>query len=219
MSKLLYNVGAFVGLSGTGVLYLGQTDAGAKFLFSLNEHDGNESTPPIPAFISVSSVLNAIKSGVAGTQIARVIKFADLAETAPVGMADSNGVIQITNAPGTAGSAAFPRVSTGSITIFAIKGSDVTTPPTDKTIVTAGTVDAWEAGTILDVSNLNTVDTDGDGIPDAPAPAADTSFTGKLADFAKENPYTVIGLAIAITILIVLLYQYFFQKKKGKKRR
>lgn len=220
MSKLKYNVGSFVGLSGTGVLYLGVTDAGRQFLFTLNEHDGNESTAPIPAFISRSSIVNEIQSGVTGTKIARVVNFADLAETAPDGMADSNGVIQITNAPGTAGTTAFPRLFSGSITMFAIKGSDVTTPPTDKNIVTAATLADWEAGTILDGSNLNTVDTDGDGVPDAPAPAAaDTSFTGKLADFAKENPYTVIGLAIAITILIVLLYQYFFQKKKGKKRR
>lgn len=217
MAKLKYNVGAFVGFSGTGVLYLGVTDAGREFFYTLNDHDGNSGTAPIPAFISRSSVINAIQAGVAGTQLARVVNYANLLETAPDGLADSNGLIAITNAPATAGTAGYPRVWDGSITMFAIKGSDVTTVPTDKNIVTSATLSDWMSGVTTDAT-ANTTDTNGDGIPDTPAPAA-TGFTAKLADFAKENPYTVIGLAIAITILIVLLYQQYFAKKKGKRGR
>ncbi|MFN8349418.1 MAG: hypothetical protein U0X91_30735 [Spirosomataceae bacterium] len=217
MAKLKYNVGAFVGLSGTGVLYLGTTDAGRDFLFTLDDHDGNSGTAPRPAFISRSTLVNAIQAGVAGTQLARIVSYSNLLETAPDGLIDSNGLITITNAPGTAGTAAYPRLWDASITMFGIKGSDVTTVPTDKNIVTAATLADWQAG-ITTAATSSTTDTNGDGIPDTTVPATSTTFSAKLADFAKENPYTVIGLAIAITILLVLLYQYF-TKKKGKRRR
>ncbi|AYQ31972.1 hypothetical protein [Runella sp. SP2] len=216
MAKLKYNVGSFVGLSGTGVLYLGVTDAGRTFLYTLNDHDGNSGTAPIPAFISRSSVVNAIQAGVAGTQLAKIVDYANLLETAPDGLIDGSGLLSITNAPATAGTAGYPRTWDGSITMFAIKGSDVTTVPTDKSIVTSATLSDWMAGVTTDAT-ANTTDTNGDGIPDTPTTTS-TGFTAKLADFAKENPYTVIGLAIAITILIVLLYQQYF-KKKGKRRR
>lgn len=217
MAKLKYNVGAFVGLSGTGVLYLGVTDAGREFLYALDDHDGNSGTAPRPAFISRSSLINAITAGVAGTQLARVVNYSNLLETAPDGLIDSNGLIDITNTPATAGAAGYPRFWTAQTTMFSIKGSDVTTVPTDKNIVTAATLADWQAGVITDPT-ANTVDTNGDGVPDTTTPAATTGFTANLAEFAKENPYTVIGLAIAITILMVLLYQYFFQKKRGKRR-
>lgn len=213
MAKLKYNVGAFVGLGGTGVLYLGAADNGREFLFTLNDHDGNSGTADKIMFVSRSTLVNGINSSTPGTQIARVVNYSNLMETPDAGLQDSNGDIAITNAPTT-----FPRVWNGSITMFAVKGTDVTTVPTDKNIVTAATVSDWQAG-ITPGSNANTTDTDGDGVPDAPTPTTtSTTFTAKLAEFAKENPYTVIGLAIAITILIVLVYQYF-TKKKGKRRR
>jgi hypothetical protein len=218
MAKLKYNVGAIVGYNGTGVLYLGITDAGREFLFTLNDHDANNNTAPIPAFIGRSTIVNAILSGATGLQIARAVNYSNLLETLPDGVADGNGVIAITNAPATAGTAGFPRLHDLSITMFGIKGSDVTTVPTDKTIVTNTTLADWQAG-IAAGSTLNTLDTDGDGVPDAPTPTVTPGFTASLAEFAKENPYTVIGLAIAITILLVLLYQQFFMKKKGKGRR
>jgi hypothetical protein len=216
MAKLKYNVGAFVGLSGTGVLYLGVTDAGRDFLYTLNDHDGNSGTAPIPAFIGRSTLVNAIQSGVAGTQLARVVNYSNLLETAPDGLADSNGLITISNAPATAGAAGYPRLADVTTVMFAFKGSDVTTVPTDKNIVTAATLADWQAGIVAGTEKI--VDANGDGVPDTTT-VVPTTFNAKLAEFAKENLYTVIGLAIAITILIVLLYQYFTKKKGGKRRR
>lgn len=215
MAKLKYNVGAFVGLSGTGVVYLGVADNGREFLFTLHDHDGNSATAPTPAFLSRSGIVNAIQSGVSGTQIARVVNFANLLETPPDGLSDVNGIIQITNAPGTAGTAAFPRLFDANITMFGIKGSDVTTVPTNKNIVTAATVADWQAG-IAEGSTSNTVDTNNDGVPDTPVPA--TTSGNKITEFVKENPYTTAGLVILFIVLLVMLYMYF-KKKKTKRRR
>ena len=219
MAKLKGNVGVYVINNVAVTIYLGTTDTGRDFFFTLHDHDANSATPPKFIFFNRSGMINLIRSRTASAMLAASVVYANVLEERPAGLADANGWIDITNAPANMFDAA-------SITKawYDIKGTDVTTIPTNKTTVTDANLDAWIAGNLASDGSTTktttpTTDTNGDGVIDSKdgVPTAKGTYE-KFQDFAKENPALVIGLAIAITILIALLYQKYGKKITKRKR-
>jgi hypothetical protein len=214
-NSLRFNVGAVPGLNGTGVVYLGKAASGREFLFVRHDHDANAGTDPKNLFLSRSSIINMIRSGTVGVQLAEVVNYSNLMESADDGLLDVDGYITLDNAPV---AASFTRLWDSSVTLFSVKGTNVTSVPTNKTIVTAATLDAWIAGTISTTTTDGTAATT--GTAGAAGGATSKTIMEQATEFATQNPALTILIVLGIILLLVWLYnEYGGGKKKGKRRR
>lgn len=197
------------GLNGAGIVYLGKAGSGREFLFVRHDHDANAGTDPKNLFLARSTVVNGIRSNTAGYQLAEIVNYSNLMETPDEGLLDADGYITLDNAPV---AASFTRLWDGTIQLFAIKGTNITSVPTNKNIVTAGNLDAWISGTLSSTTTGTTT--------------TGTIVTGEAAktlveqaqDFATQNPALTILIVLGLVLLLIWLYNQYF-KKKGRKRR
>lgn len=208
-NSLRFNVGATPGLNGTGIVYLGKAGSGREFFFVRHDHDANSGTDPKNLFLSRSAIVNQIRSSAAGVQLAEIVNYSNVMETADDGLLDVDGYIVLDNAPA---ANAFTRLWDGTVQLFAIKGTNITSVPTNKNIVTAANLDAWMAGTLSSTTVANTTG----GTTTDPATTSKTIIE-QVQDFATQNPALTILIVLGIVLGLIWLYNSY--GKKGRKKR
>ncbi|WP_428658946.1 hypothetical protein [Runella sp.] len=212
-NSLRFNVGATPGLNGTGVVYLGKAASGREFLFVRHDHDGNAGTDNKNLFLSRSSIVNQIRTGATGVQLAEVVNYSNLMETADDGLLDVDGYITLDNAPT---NVAFLRLWDGTVTLFSVKGTNITTVPTNKNIITSTNLDAWMAGTLSSGANAAT---GGDGGTGGSGTPTSKTLWEQAQDFATQNPALTILIVLGIILGLIWLYNNYGGGKKRRKRR
>lgn len=192
MANVQYNVGTFIGLLGTAVVYSAKTTGGTEFL--TYKATVTIAGAPVEKWTFMSrSGMQAYLAGNSAT-ISSNIDLTKMADKAPDGVLDADGYVVIDNG------ANLPRLYT-SQAFYSLKGTDIAAFTGDTGTPISGGKDG-SGSTVVINSSAKTI----------------SEYVTEAVTFVTKNPLILIAIAFGVSELFGWTNVLGLHKKKGKKK-